>query len=1118
MLGAQQNGGQGAPHPHPRTLGWVGATALALAGSNSSLFILGPLVAGQGSAAIPLLVVGVLLAFAASFGWTELVLMWPNRVGGIAATCAEAFRPYNPMLAGLAGVCYWWGWAPAGGLTVAVSAAAITQWYLPGVPLPVVAAALLVLFTAANLCGIRWTSRLAVACASVSAGLALLSGLIPVVTGHVDWKQATTFHLVLPFPGPFGGVTAVMAGLYLVAYAAPAFEAATCHVGEMVDPARNVPRAMVASGLLSVMYGVLLPVVWLGVLGSDALQGDLAVALGPTFAPLLGDVARAAAIWLMVFNGLHCVIQPLAGASRTLMQLAEDGLVPRLFGLRSRLDVPWVSTLVTAAAAVALLLWGGPLWLVAATNLAYLVSLALPSVAVWLLRRDAPDLPRPYRAPRGTIVLGIGAAAGWNAIAVLGFQQFGLPSVLVGLALCLSGAALYVVRVCGDRRRAGLSTFSGSMQVQLTGAMLAVLALDAAIGLLAVRNVGQEQTMLLAALEDMFVEVGILTLAVALVLPGIIAFATGQVADAAKRLANGTLADVEAALEALSRGRLDPVPIRVDDRPLSAHVGEELGAMTASFNTMQGEIARIAVALDGARENLRRADDVVRASEERFRSLVQSVTDVICVIGDGGRVRYVSPAIETILGVSPDEVIGRASLGLTHPDDVPGVIRLLDDLRARPGGRRTCELRMRHRDGSLRLVDVVVTNLLHVRGVEGMVLTAHDITDRHAAAEALARQYQEAETARGEARATLDAAGDAMMVVSPEGQVLALNRSFEEIFLLRERDLRGEPFDRVRAQLAPRFADPAAFPAAVRAAARGDDGALHLAQRWPTPRDLALSSSPVRKPSGEPIGRLYSFRDVTRERAVDRMKSEFVALVSHELRTPLTSIKGYVELLLAGEVGDLDEEQARFLEVVQRNANRLMGLISALLDLSRLEAGKIELQRQPLDVGQIARQILESFAPQLASHRQTARLQLDPLVPPVYGDPERVAQVLTNLVSNAQKYTPDGGTITVAASSMGASVRIDVRDTGVGMTAEEQAQLFTRFYRAQNRATQQVSGTGLGLAITKSLVELHGGTIAVESARGAGSTFTVLLPALESASAPGGDVASHVRAGALAAG
>src|SRR2546429_7509743 len=123
--------------PHPRTIGWIGTTALAMGGSNQSLFLIGALIAGersipgQGSAAVPLLIVGLLLSWAAAFGWTELVLMWPNRVGGIAATCAEAFRPISPVLGNLTGVCYWWGWVPTCGLSALLTAAAIKQWYLP---------------------------------------------------------------------------------------------------------------------------------------------------------------------------------------------------------------------------------------------------------------------------------------------------------------------------------------------------------------------------------------------------------------------------------------------------------------------------------------------------------------------------------------------------------------------------------------------------------------------------------------------------------------------------------------------------------------------------------------------------------------------------------------------------------------------------------------------------------------------------------------------------------------------------------------------------------------------------------------------------------------------------
>ena len=123
--------------PHPRTIGWLGTTALAMGGSNQSLFLIGALILGQGSAAMPLLILGLLLSWAAAPGWIELILMWPNRVGGIAASCAEAFRPYSPVLANLTGFCYWWGWVPTCGLTAILSATAITDWYLPGLdPLP----------------------------------------------------------------------------------------------------------------------------------------------------------------------------------------------------------------------------------------------------------------------------------------------------------------------------------------------------------------------------------------------------------------------------------------------------------------------------------------------------------------------------------------------------------------------------------------------------------------------------------------------------------------------------------------------------------------------------------------------------------------------------------------------------------------------------------------------------------------------------------------------------------------------------------------------------------------------------------------------------------------------
>ena len=347
--------------PHPRSLGWIGTTALAIGGSNQSLFLLSALlvgqgsIPGQGSAAIPLLIFGLVISLAAAPGWTELVLLYPNRVGGIAATCSEAFGRYSPILANLAGVGYWWGWVPTCGLTALLSASAIHQWYLPGVPVSQMAIGLVLAFAVVNLCGIRWVSRLIVPIAVASSLLAFLSGMLPVIAGKVDWHQAANFHLTTPFAGWFGSLTSLMAGLYLIGFAAPAFEAATCHVGETVNPAREVPRAVFASAILAILYFVVLPVVWLGVLGPVQLGKDLALELGPTFAPLFGSAAKAAAIGFMMFTMFHGTIQPLAGAARTLAQLAEDGLVPEFLARRSSSDAPWIATLLTAAMAIVFL-------------------------------------------------------------------------------------------------------------------------------------------------------------------------------------------------------------------------------------------------------------------------------------------------------------------------------------------------------------------------------------------------------------------------------------------------------------------------------------------------------------------------------------------------------------------------------------------------------------------------------------------------------------------------------------------------------------------------------------------------------------------------------------------
>jgi signal transduction histidine kinase/DNA-binding response OmpR family regulator len=390
------------------------------------------------------------------------------------------------------------------------------------------------------------------------------------------------------------------------------------------------------------------------------------------------------------------------------------------------------------------------------------------------------------------------------------------------------------------------------------------------------------------------------------------------------------------------------------------------------------------------------------------------------------------------------------------------------------------------------LASVVLFVALIIRAARSL---DHADSDRQGAEAAREHQYLAAEQARGESRAVLDAAGDAMLLIAPDQRVRTVNQQFTRFFQFSMDSVIGQRIDALQVDLERRFAEPALLLDHILATYANTDQRYTaiVRQQWPEQREFALSSAPVHA-GGVHLGRLYVFRDATLEREIDRMKSEFVSLVSHELRTPLTSIKGYVDLLAAGEVGDVSEEQREFLGIVQHNANRLVSLINDLLDLSRIESGTVELKRSPVDIATLIQGVVTMLRPQMEAKGQRITLNLPSSLPAISCDQNRIAQVVTNLLSNAYKYTAPGGAITLAVHPQGGTVRIDVQDTGIGMTPEEQTKLFTRFFRSSNRTAQEAGGTGLGLVITRSLVEMHGGEMLVSSTPGRGSIFSFTLP------------------------
>ncbi|MBN1438197.1 MAG: GAF domain-containing protein [Anaerolineales bacterium] len=231
-----------------------------------------------------------------------------------------------------------------------------------------------------------------------------------------------------------------------------------------------------------------------------------------------------------------------------------------------------------------------------------------------------------------------------------------------------------------------------------------------------------------------------------------------------------------------------------------------------------------------------------------------------------------------------------------------------------------------------------------------------------------------------------------------------------------------------------------------------------------------------------------------RLRRANDAKSQFVSIVSHELKIPMTSIRGYADLLRQGLIGPVNEKQLEFLRTIMGNVDRMTALVSDLSDISRIETGRLRIEPAAVSAETAVRDVVIQMKPQFDARKQTVQTEFPAALPKIRTDPQRLAQILTNLLSNASKYSPEGGQILLRAVDEKTRVRIAVQDHGIGMTAEEQSRLFTQFFRGESSAVRDQPGWGLGLHVTKRLVEVLGGEIGVESIPGRGSTFSFTQP------------------------
>jgi signal transduction histidine kinase len=280
---------------------------------------------------------------------------------------------------------------------------------------------------------------------------------------------------------------------------------------------------------------------------------------------------------------------------------------------------------------------------------------------------------------------------------------------------------------------------------------------------------------------------------------------------------------------------------------------------------------------------------------------------------------------------------------------------------------------------------------------------------------------------------------------------------------------------------------------------------------------IVMESRQVETQSGEPLTFLTRLSDhaaiaianaqlYQEVQDANDAKSEFVSFVAHELKNPMTSIKGYTELLAKGAVGSITDMQANFLATIHSNVERMSTLVSDLNDNSKIEAGRLRLDFKDIELAGVVDEVMRSTKRQLEDKKQSTNLQIPSKLPKIWADPIRLAQIIVNLVSNANKYTPESGIITIGAEKSanqwdpgGAAVvvHIWVKDNGIGISLEDQKKIFQKFFRSDDSKARESPGTGLGLNITRSLIEMMGGRVWFESEFRQGTTFHFTVPVAE---------------------
>lgn len=476
-------------------------------------------------------------------------------------------------------------------------------------------------------------------------------------------------------------------------------------------------------------------------------------------------------------------------------------------------------------------------------------------------------------------------------------------------------------------------------------------------------------------------------------------------------------------------------------------------------------------------------------SEQRLSAVMATVADGVVAFGEDGTIESVNPAAERMFGLPEGLLVGERVDKLLH-------LLAWDELREllRDGPRsvigQLMEITGRRSDYTPFPLELTVGRTRLGRRTL-YVGVGRDITERRAAEDALERVRLQNEL-------ILESVNEGIVGIDRDARVTFVNPAAAELFGRYAYEMIGMRADQIaESTTEPGSAEAITLESSTLAQTL-TDGISRSAERWikrpdgqTFPAHVGISATRVER---EITGAVLTIQDITQRYAVDRMKDEFVSVVGHELRTPLTSIRGSLGLLAGGVLGEIPPQAERMLQIAISNTDRLVRLINDILDLERIQAGRVELELAPQATATLLQTTVQVVAATAAE--QDVALRVEAADECVLADHDRMIQALTNLTGNAVKFSPPGAEVVLAARTVGEDVHLEVRDRGRGIPPDDVERIFERFEQVDASDARELGGTGLGLAIARSIVDQHGGRIWAESVLGEGATFVIALPQL----------------------